>query len=229
MLTKEQIESNANKFLDLLDSITTEGYDKAGLENWLMNKSDFFKAPASTRYHSSYEGGLCQHSLNVYYNLCKLVDEFASHEEPNPAYVEIKNGDGNVMPSEVPNFLRVRNYDDNTIKIVSLLHDISKSNFYEKYNRNVKDDEGKWTQVSDYRVKESDNRFIYGNHEQNSEFMVRSFYPLTTEESVAILNHHAGMSDDCAKSNISLIFNKYSLATLLHLADMLACYIDEKI
>lgn len=42
-----------------------------GIEEILigLEKSDFFTAPASTRFHDSEEGGLCQHSLNVWSHL----------------------------------------------------------------------------------------------------------------------------------------------------------------
>ena len=43
-----------------------------GMLEWLM-RSDFFTAPASTRFHLSEPGGLCKHSVNVYK---RLVDEF---------------------------------------------------------------------------------------------------------------------------------------------------------
>ena len=50
------------EFLMLLRSVNREGMDE--LINFI-EKSDFFKAPASTRFHGSYEGGLLEHSLNV--------------------------------------------------------------------------------------------------------------------------------------------------------------------
>ena len=31
-----------------------------------METTDFFTAPASTRFHAAYEGGLLDHSINVY-------------------------------------------------------------------------------------------------------------------------------------------------------------------
>ena len=46
------------------EKIKREGADK--LLDFLENKSDFFVAPASTRYHCAFEGGLLRHSLNVY-------------------------------------------------------------------------------------------------------------------------------------------------------------------
>ena len=51
------------EFIELLKSTNREGMDK--LLAWI-EKSDFYKAPASTRFHGSYEGGLLEHSLNVY-------------------------------------------------------------------------------------------------------------------------------------------------------------------
>ena len=38
----------------------------AELLDYLENKCDFFTAPASARYHGSYAGGLCDHSVNVF-------------------------------------------------------------------------------------------------------------------------------------------------------------------
>lgn len=55
---------NKERFIKILrENITRNGIDR--LIEWLEG-TDFFEAPASTRYHSAYKGGLCQHSLNVY-------------------------------------------------------------------------------------------------------------------------------------------------------------------
>ena len=195
-ISQEQIQQNKERFIELIKSIKTEGADIEGLLRWL-DKSDFFKAPSSTKYHCAYEGGLCEHSLNVYDSLIKLVPQFG---------VE---------------------YPEDSLKVVALLHDIAKANFYESYQRNVKDETGKWIQVEEYKVREPEDRFIYGNHEQNSEFMIHTFFPLSVEESTSILHHHAGMSWDSAKDELSVVYNKYPLAVLLHMADLAACYITE--
>lgn len=64
------------KFLTLCrENIHREGIDK--LLTWL-EKSDFFTAPASTRYHGAHEGGLCEHSINVFYELESWDADFAS-------------------------------------------------------------------------------------------------------------------------------------------------------
>ena len=52
--------TNKEKYISLLTSVPNTD----GLVEWLC-KTDFFTAPASTKYHGSYEGGLVEHSLNV--------------------------------------------------------------------------------------------------------------------------------------------------------------------
>lgn len=201
MLSHEQVGQNREEYLSLIDSITRE-FDKEKFIDWLDNKSDFFVAPASTKYHCSYEGGLCEHSLNVYHMLKRLID------------------DAKAVKPDFPD------YDEDTIIIVALLHDLSKANFYEKYWRNVKNQEtGKWEQVMDYKVRE--DRFIYGSHEQTAEFMASAFFPLTIEERVCILNHMGGKSFDSTQADLSVIYGKYPLACLLYTADLLSTFCAE--
>ena len=59
------------EFITLLRNIKRPGAQIDALVEKLES-SDFFSAPASTKYHSSVEGGLCVHCLNVYYNLMHL-------------------------------------------------------------------------------------------------------------------------------------------------------------
>ena len=219
MLNKEQIEQNKSRYLELINSITLEGANIKGFIDWL-NRSDFFEAPASSKYHSNYAGGLCEHSLHVYDALVKLVEQFASHwvtEEFEP------DENGNQLSS----ITLVKNYSEDSLKVVALLHDISKTNFYEQYDRNVKDENGNWTKIKEYKTREVEDRFIYGSHEQNSEFMAHTFFPLSVEEASAILHHHGGMAWDSAQDDVSAIYDRFPLALLLHLADMKATYLDE--
>ena len=212
MLTKEQIEQNKQTFIELINSIERE-FNKEKLINWLEN-SDFFYAPASTKYHSNFEGGLCSHCLSVYYSLEALCNTFASESK----YVTLEDGS---QKEEI-----TCKYDKDSIIIVALLHDLSKANFYEKYNRNVKNETtGKWESVEEYRTIDVQKRFIFGNHEETSEFMVRSFMPLKVEESVAILHHMGGAGHDSSQTDLSVIYSKYNLAALLHTADLLSTFV----
>ena len=60
------------------------------------------------------------------------------------------------------------------------------------------------------------------------EYMIRHYIPLTVEESSAILHHMGNMSWDSAIDDIGAVFNKYPLALLLYLADMMSTYVDER-
>jgi HD superfamily phosphohydrolase YqeK len=102
--------------------ITREG-SKEFLE-WLKY-TDFFEAPASTRFHESYKGGLKEHSVKVFYGLCELVK----------TYTEMP------MPSA------------ETIAIIALLHDVCKANVYKTEMRNVKEN-GAWVQKPFYKFDE---------------------------------------------------------------------------
>ena len=214
MLTEEQIILNKERFIDLIKSIEREGCDIEGLINKLEH-SDFFYAPASTQYHSSFEGGLCYHSLNVYDKLVQLM------ESEFPKFVPDESGEMKEVENPCP-------YSKDTLIIVALLHDFSKMNFYEVATRNVKDENGNWTKVPFIKVKEVQDRFIYSSHGANSEYMVGRFIPLTLEESIAIINH-MGWSDchDDAKT-ISEVFNRFNLALYLHTADCLATFTIER-
>lgn len=205
---EETVEANKQEFINLVKKIEREGANITHLLDKL-EKSDFYYAPASARYHGAYRGGLVDHCLNVYYNLVSLCK--AKRLE----------------------------FDESTLIIVALFHDISKMNYYEIYNQNKKvyspngskrDDGGNydWQVVKSYKAKESFDRFIFGSHGQNSEFMIRQFIPLTLEESVAII-HHMGMYDNPQSVDLSVINNKYTLAVMLHVADMISTFVDERI
>ena len=210
-MTPEIIAKNKETFCEILRTVKRDGADVERLITKL-ERSDFFEAPASTRYHNSVEGGLVDHCLNVYYNLKSLVK--------NKHLEEI--------------------IDEESIVICALLHDMSKMNFYEKTFRNVKvyseygskRDEGgtfDWVAQQSYKTVDVEKRFLYGNHEETSEFMVRQYIPLKLEESVAILTHHFSLSyDSVSIDSVAAKHEKYPLACLLHVADTISAYIDER-
>lgn len=204
-LTSQLIENNKTEFINLISSIEREGAQTEALIEMLSN-SDFFVAPASKNYHNSIEGGLCDHCLNVYRNLLKLVE------------------------------LHNLSFDADTLKIVALLHDVSKMNMYKKGIKNEKvycpngskyDQLGNYEWVSSELYVSREDVFVYGSHECTAEYITRQYIPLTLEESVAIIHHMGSMSWDSAKDNIGEVYNRYTLALLLYMADMTATYITE--
>ncbi|MCR5553215.1 MAG: HD domain-containing protein [bacterium] len=123
-MDKELIEQNKTTFIMLAkDDIKREGID--ALLAWLES-SDFFTAPASTKFHLCEEGGLCAHSLNVYERMVRLCD--AEYGE-----------DG---------------YNKESIAIIALFHDLCKTNIYKTEMRNVKEN-GEWVQKPFYTVDDS--------------------------------------------------------------------------
>lgn len=186
------------EFLEIYNKyIKREGADKL-LEYLLSKTSDFFTAPASTRFHGSYEGGLVEHSINVYH--C-LVDYLARER--------VKN-DYNMI------------YDDETVAIAALLHDLCKINCYIPGTRNVKDAAGVWQKVPTY---EFDDKLPYG-HGEKSVYIITGFMKLSREESFAI-RYHMGFSGLEDKRSIGDAFEQFPLAFALCTADMEATYFIE--
>lgn len=117
------------------------------------------------------------------------------------------------------------NISHESVIITSLFHDVCKANFYTVSTRNVKNEEtGVWEKKPYYTVKEE---FPYGAHGGKSVYLLMSHgLELTDEEAVAI-NCHMGGWDCTNYHNPSGAYEKYPLAVYLHLADMLASYIDK--
>ena len=85
-------QSNKERFVKIYQHyIKREGADRL-LEYLLSEKSDFFTAPASTRFHGAYPGGLAEHSINVFKCLCDFVERKRFSEEYKNNYLNrIKN------------------------------------------------------------------------------------------------------------------------------------------
>ncbi len=191
------LTSAKDEFIEIYRSkIERKGADR--LLDYLMSESsDFFTAPSSTRYHGAYEGGLVQHSVNVYH--C-LVDYLS-----RPRTKELYRMD----PSE------------ETVALIALLHDICKLNFYRVEMRNKKTDKG-WIEVPYYTIEDT---LPYG-HGEKSVYIISSYMRLSREEAFAI-RYHMGFSAEGNKNDIGRAFEMFPLALALHVADMEASYFLE--
>lgn len=192
--------SYKERFIEIYNTyIKRDGADK--LLDYLTSKNcDFFDAPASTRFHGSYKGGLCEHSLNVYDCL--------------KAYLE---------SDRVKNTYNL-DYSDETIAIVALLHDLCKVNVYKPSFRNVKGDDGKWTKVDTFEFNDT---LPYG-HGEKSVYIITGFMRLSREEAFAI-RYHMGFSGEENKISIGNALEMFPLALATNIADMEATfYIEER-
>ena len=192
------------KFLEIYrQNISRPGADK--LLAWLET-TDFFEAPASTRFHLSRPGGLVEHSIHVYHRLHDLYVSERQRAEDQP-FIELIDG------------------EEETIAICALLHDICKANFYTVEMRNRKNEQGQWEKYPFYVV---DDQLPYG-HGEKSVYIISGFMKLTREEAMAI-HWHMGFSDTDFKGggfSVGNAFGKFPLAVLTHIADLQATYLDE--
>lgn len=192
------IENTKNEFVEIYkENITRPGSDK--LLNYLLSEqSDFFTAPCSTRFHGSYAGGLAQHSINVY----NCLKDYLSRQRTKDVYG--------------------MNYTDESIALVSLLHDVCKMNFYSVDYRNAKNEQGVWEKVPYYTIND---QLPYG-HGEKSVYIVSGFMRLTREEAFAI-RYHMGFSGIEDRNSIGKAFEMFPLAFALSVADMEATYFLE--
>lgn len=127
-LTKAKAEQERkelqDKIIERLKSVKREGIDD--LIAYLLERTDYFVAPASTKFHSNFDGGLAFHSNNVVELLIQKNEQY-------------KLG-----------------LSLDTIYLTGYLHDLCKCNIYEKTMRLKKDEmTGKWIGYASYEINES--------------------------------------------------------------------------
>ncbi len=205
------MEDKTNEFKELIKkNVKREGIDK--LMDWL-DTTDFFTAPASSKFHSNYKGGLCAHSINVFNRFVNLL--------------KLEYGE---------DFEKVCSLESATL--MALFHDLCKVDTFVSETRNVKeyyeggtrqDSKGRydWKEKEGYSVSDS---LPYG-HGEKSVYILSGFLRLTRQEAMAI-NWHMGGFDYRVKGGsyaLSDVFYSYPVALLLHIADIEATYLDETI
>ena len=181
--------------------IAKENIKREGIDSLLeyLNKTDFYEAPASSKFHSAFKGGLCLHSINVYERFVEnLKNEYGDEWEK-------------VISKE-------------SATLIALFHDICKVNIYKTDFRNVKED-GVWIQKEYYSTSDP---LPYG-HGEKSVYIVNGFLRLTREEAMAINWHMGGfdMRVKGGFYGIGDVFYTYPTALIFHISDIQATYLDE--
>lgn len=210
-------EGNIERFENLMAKVNREG--KEALIDYIK-ESDFYMAPASTRFHLSTEGGLLQHSLNVYDCLQAKKESYIWDSILEKAGVD-------------------------ALIICPLLHDLCKTHFYKIDFKNQKTyDPEKVKAAERWRVKKDnagafiwesvpcytvDDRVPYG-HGEKSVMMIEQFMRLTGPERFAIRWHMGFSEPKELHLRLSQAMNKYPLILALHEADQEASTLmeDEK-
>ena len=195
-----------------------------GVENLIayIGASDFYTAPASTKYHSAFMGGLLHHSLEVYKNLDKKTSS-SEHNIWREALAE-------------------ENVGKDSIIIVALLHDICKTHFYTTELKNQKsydpekvaaadrwqvkhDTNGDfiWETVPAYTV---DDKIPYG-HGEKSVMMIENYILLKPIERYAIRWHMGFTEPKELYNTLTAAIERHPLILALHEADLEASYLTE--
>lgn len=158
---KEVIAANKGKFIELLQSTGRQGVDKVITA---LEETSFFEAPASTRFHLSYEGGLLEHSLGV----CRIA-------------LMVRKQVLLVRP-ELESQLSTE-----SVIITTLLHDVCKAEIYKRAIKRRKNEQGFWEDYEGYDVDYSN--FPVGHGEKSVIVLLQAGLELTKEEILAIRWH----------------------------------------
>ena len=195
---------NQNRFLKIFDEkISDEREGKQALRDWLTgDECDFFTAPASTRYHGNYSGGLCEHSLDVYDMAVRLTETFS--EEIRRQYLVLNR------PYAKQAFME-------SLAVAALFHDLCKVNFYTIRTRNRN------------AVYVVDEQLPFGGHGSKSVYILSKYLKDLKDEEAIAINCHMGFSRSEDNSvSIGESFEYSPLAWIVHVADEAATYLLER-
>lgn len=164
-MNNEKIKENEERICELLYSTK-----RRGMENLIehMKKYGFFTAPCSGQYHLSEEGGLAEHSLNVYEYADKLADAFSYKNKESLIISSILHDLGKMgmygKPNYVPNYVRSKKKNPETGD-----YDIV---------------------VSEAKPYSTNKDLLYIPHEMRSLEIAETFIYLKEEEAHAIFFHN---------------------------------------
>lgn len=161
-----------------------------------LESTDFFDAPASTRYHENYASGLVEHSLRV----AELAEQLCR---------SIPFGRANVCTDQAV--------------VCALIHDFCKINYYEPGTKNVKDEKtGKWETMQTWQIR--NNRFSYLGHGEDSVVRALKVIPMLTSEMLMAIRWHMGLWDcsNPGQRDFGDACRRYPLVHLIQFADLLS-------
>lgn len=234
------------RFINILSQAQRTGIVKI-LE--MLERTDFYTAPASTKYHGAHQGGLLEHSLNVFdcmvdklalegfkagyndniFSLCNRLKE-GKPLSTNDGTGSQEMGDYEKLEEVVGEVFNKKLTLAGFI-LVSLLHDMHKINVYESYDKSVfggYDERGRKIWNTETSYKRRDDAFVMGDAGATSVYIINSCIKLTYEESLAIMNHHGFTDNGFQQLSASKAWGQSKFALYLHLADMEAAYSLEK-
>jgi hypothetical protein len=199
----------ANEIEEFKNILLSTNRDGMGTLIEYLDSTDFFIAPSSTKYHDAQVGGLLHHSLKVYHNLSALLKIYAI---------------------EIP---------DDSLAIISLLHDLCKANIYKRERKSLprRDEKTGELVLDDWGKKIWDETFVYTvddplplGHGEKSVIVIQRYIQLTDIEIFAIRWHMMAYDDSrnsyAGNLAITNASDKYRIIPLVHAADLLASFLE---
>ena len=233
------MEFNVEKNKELYIYLCNAYIKRPGLDKILamLERTDFYTAPASKSYHGNSRGGLCYHSLGVLFGLLDIL-AMESGKIGYSFFSEIemiKSGEDPVKGFDVrlEEPIKAVFGKDVTLEslvITGLFHDFHKLNYYEEFDKPVfKGYDGNGKKIFEHQTqyKVRDDVFTLGLDGTNSNYIISTAMWLTYEERLAIENHMGYISGMGLLPSASKAWAKSRLAVYLHIADMLAAYVYE--
>lgn len=196
IMSKEELEEQKEMILDLLRSTERDGIDK--LADYLSDSTDFFTAPASTRFHNNFSGGLAQHCLNVYENFKSLL--------------EIKG----IEMSE------------DSIIICALLHDLCKCNTYIVETRNRKNEQAQWEKYNIWATNKDVDIPLPHSSRSIAIIRKFIKLSIKEELTIFYHMGPYGGEDYEYRNMLKAANEKYPQTVLFYVADTIASYLDEE-
>lgn len=183
-----------NNFLQICEEEKFEPSEE--MKAWLFDRG-FFSAPASSKYHGAYDGGLYEHSCNVFYRLKDLTNKNRLiWKRPQSPF------------------------------IVGMFHDLCKCDNYNRVLApDPLDDITGNHHLPIVRFERNENTLLKG-HGAKSIILLSQFITLTDEE-ILCIRYHMGAYEKDEWQEYDQAIRKYENCLWTHMADMLASKIDE--
>lgn len=198
------LEMQRDKFLKIFDEQIGDREGKEALREWLTGDAcDFFTAPASTKYHGNYTGGLCEHSLDVYEMAVKLEELY--RENIRKLYLVLNR------PYDREQFME-------SLAVAALFHDLCKVNFYK-------------TRTGGRSVGFAvDEQLPFGGHGSKSVYVLSKYLKDLKDEEAIAINCHMGFSrGEDNTISIGESFRYSPLAWIIHVADEAATFMLDRV
>ena len=164
-----------------------------------LTEGGFFTAPASTKYHGAYEGGLFDHSYNVTTTLMELTkDNKLEWQRPESPY------------------------------IIGMFHDICKQDQYRHpATETMVDNSGAKYRWVDTEAWEYEPETLLKGHGEKSVMLLSEYLQLTMEEILCIRYHMGAFVDQKEWNDYTRAIHRCPNVLWTHMADMIAAHIME--